>query len=93
MKNRGLIAFLLIGITLILGSCGENPKKTAYYTVTKIQRVVYDKSEQLEGYRFWLRNHADGHPAYVFYPDERFAPGDQLIMQRTKKKVSFEIIK
>ena len=44
-----------------------------------------------DGYRFSLRNQKTGHAAFVHYLDLRFKKGDELVMKRTKKEVSFTL--
>jgi len=85
MIKRFIIITLLFSGLLGLNSCVDSPKKTVYYTVTDVT------SDQDDGYRFSLKNQETGQPAFVHYLDLRFKKGDELIMKRTRKEVSFTL--
>jgi len=43
------------------------------------------------GWKHNLREVGTNHPAYVHYPEIRFAQGDRVIMKRNRRGVSFEL--
>lgn len=85
MIKRFIIIIILFSGLMGLNSCSDNPKKTVYYTVTN---VTIDNDD---GYRFSLRNQETGHATFVHYLDLRFKKGDELVMKRTRKEVSFTL--
>lgn len=84
LRKKLSLLFLLI-VCIGFSSCGDTPKKTVYYTVTNITDSHDD------GYKFSIRNQETGQPSYIYFPDMLFEKGDELVMQRTKKKVSFTL--
>lgn len=85
MLRRKLPLLLLVIAFIGLSSCDDSPKKTVYYTITDITDSHDD------GYKFSLRNQETGQPVYIYYPDILFNKGDELVMERTRKEVSFKL--
>ena len=85
MIKRLVVITLLFSGLIGLNSCKDTSKKTVYYTVTNIT------TDNDDGYRFSLRNQKTGHSAFVHYLDLRFKKGDELVMKRTRKEVSFSL--
>ena len=91
MIKRFIILIFLASGCIGLSSCSDSPKKTDYYTVTYVTKLVSASTNYVDGYRYGLVNQETGHPAYVFYQDLRFQKGEELIMKRTRKEVTFTL--
>lgn len=83
-RQKWFIPTLLI--LLILGSCSGGPRRTVEYIVVNVT------TDHVEGFRHNLRNAETGRPAFVHYPEIRFSKGDRVVMKRTRKTVSFELV-
>lgn len=80
-------------------SCSGGPRKKMEFVVVSITLDVDPQSQQNEdsqwvtnpGWRHNLREVGTNQPAFVHYPEVRFAKGDRVIMKRTRRSVKFEL--
>lgn len=84
LKNK-IITGLLIIIGIVMVSCSGGPRKQIQYIVVNVT------TDHVEGFKHNLRNAETGQPAFVHYPEVRFAKGDRVVMKRTRKRVTFEL--
>ncbi len=89
MIKRIILLVFIISVFIGLSSCSDSPRKTTHYTVTSITKVYTDTTKIIEGYKHGFINKETGHPGYLFYPEITFQIGDELVMKRTRKEVSF----
>jgi hypothetical protein len=99
MKSFIKIFTISIALAILLGSCSGGPRKKMEFVVVSVM-LDYDPASRENpnaplqtnpGYRHNLREIGTNQPAFVHYPEVRFAAGDRVIMKRNRRGVTFEL--
>ena len=93
-----LLRFAPFLLLMLLISCSGGPKKKMEFVVVSVVKD-YDpptrdndntELKTISGYRHNLREIETNHPAWVYYPEMKFAVGDRVVMKRNRRGVTFE---